>query len=326
LLYFRTEEVFLPASGKSASTHPPGEGARQGTPTEVELFISRTREEVDLLLPSLLPSPVSGEDKIHEAMAYALLAPGKRIRPVLTMAVVAMYGSAPEGTLAAACSTEMVHAASLILDDLPSMDGSRMRRGKPSTHVVFGESTAILAAVALLNHAYGSLSVTAGKSRIKEKMRCSLAGILSQSIGNRGVIGGQQADLDAEGKNLALKELEFIHSHKTGSLFIASAEMGALLGGASDFDREELKGYAKNLGLAFQITDDILDVAGLPEQTGKPTGGDASRTTFVDICGLSGARKLASELVGSAVAHLSRFGKKSALLEQLALLIANRES
>ncbi len=287
-------------------------------------YLDHSRREVDAALPSLLPGAAGEPDRVLDAMAYALLAPGKRMRPILTLAVASLYGGRPDEILPAACSLEMVHAASLILDDLPCMDGATLRRGRPATHVAFGEATAILAAVALLNRAYGVLA-GAGGPRLKERLRGALSLRFSEAIGTHGVIGGQQADLSAVGRALALRELEFIHSHKTGSLFIASAEVGALLMSAPEDDRIALGAYAKNLGLAFQITDDILDAKGEEAATGKNSGQDLSRSTFVMLCGTAGARQLAAELVDAAVAHLDRFGKRSRLLRELAVFVARRD-
>jgi geranylgeranyl pyrophosphate synthase len=292
--------------------------------TELEAFLERHRAGVDALLPDLLPPPSGDADTVREAMAYALLAPGKRMRPLLALAVATTLGGDPERVLAPACALEMVHAASLILDDLPSMDDARLRRGRPATHVVFGEATAILAAVALLNHAYGVVAGAVPGAAVKDRLRASIARRVSSAIGNDGVIGGQQADLSAVGKSLTLRELEFVHSHKTGSLFIASAEVGGLLMSAPARDLRALADYAKNLGLAFQITDDILDVQGTVETTGKDVGRDASRTTFVTLCGVEGARQLAAELVDAAVAHLAPFGRRAGLLSDLAFFIARR--
>jgi geranylgeranyl pyrophosphate synthase len=295
------------------------------SPEEILGFLREHREAVDRHLPSLLPEASGDAGVVREAMAYALLAPGKRMRPILALAVGSMFGGSPGRLLSPACALEMVHAASLILDDLPCMDGASLRRGRPATHIVYGEATAILAAVALLNRAYGVIVSEPLDGALKEKVRASLAARFSEAIGPGGVIGGQQADLSAEGKTLTLRELEFVHSHKTGSLFIASAEVGALLMSAPEPDRRALENYAKNLGLAFQITDDILDAQGTMESTGKDVGRDDTRTTFVTLCGAGGARQLAAELVDAAVAHLDRFGRRSRLLRDLAFFIARRD-
>jgi len=310
------------ASEKTLPTGP----APGGPPAELEGFLREHRAAVDELLPSLLPGASGDAGRVREAMAHALLAPGKRMRPILTLAVGSLFGGEPARLLPSACALEMVHAASLVLDDLPCMDAASLRRGRPATHIVYGEATAILAAVALLNHAYGVIAgAPSTTGALKEKVRAALAMRFSEAIGTGGVIGGQQADLSAVGRTLTLRELEFVHSHKTGSLFIASAEVGALLMSAPGPDRLALENYAKNLGLAFQITDDILDAQGTIESTGKDVGRDGSRTTFVTLCGVNGARQLAGELVDAAVAHLDRFGRRSRLLRDLAFFIARRD-
>jgi len=309
------------ASGKAAS-RAAGVADPRG---DLGRFLTEQRLAVDALLPSLLPSRAGEDDPVGRAMAYALLAPGKRMRPLLALAVASLYGGEPPAILPAACSLEMVHAASLILDDLPCMDGASIRRGRPATHVAYGEATAILAAVALLNHAYGVVAGLSAPVPVKDRIRATLARRFSEAIGTGGVIGGQAADLAAVGRALSLRELEFVHSHKTGSLFIASAEAGAILMSASDLDVLALENYAKNLGLAFQITDDILDAQGSVESTGKDVGRDSGRTTFVTLCGVEGARQLAVELVDAAVAQLDRFGRRSGLLRDLALFIARRD-
>ena len=314
----------MPQAGdpsRSADPNPPACRPRG----ELQTFLVRRRDEIDSLLPAILPPPAGEADRVREAMAYALLAPGKRMRPLLAVAVSSMYGGPTREVLHAGSALEMVHAASLILDDLPCMDAATLRRGRAATHIVFGEATAILAAVALLNHAYGVVAGAVGDGPARERLCASLARRFSEAIGNAGVIGGQQADLLAEGRALNLRELEFIHSHKTGSLFIASAEVGAIVMGADEADVAALRGYAKNLGLAFQITDDILDVQGSEAVTGKSLGKDAARTTFVTLCSVEGARELAEDLVTAAIAHLKPFGPKASLLEDLAVFVARRD-
>jgi geranylgeranyl pyrophosphate synthase len=314
------------ASARDRSARSPREhSAAFVASPELLALLESSRAEVDAILPDLLPPPSGPEDRVREAMVYALLAPGKRMRPILTLMVAGLYGKPSAEVLGPAGAIEMVHAASLILDDLPCMDAASLRRGRAATHVVYGEATAILAAVALLNHAYGVVSGMGGGEKMRDRLRASLGRRFSEAIGTHGVIGGQQADLLADGRTLALRELEFIHSHKTGSLFIASAEVGALVASAGAEDLAALQGYAKNLGLAFQITDDILDVQGDAATTGKDSGRDAGRTTFVTLCGAGGARELASELIDAAVGHLDRFGKRARMLKELALFIARRD-
>jgi geranylgeranyl diphosphate synthase type II len=313
-------------------------------PDDLAAWLASWRRRIDEALPALLPPALRPHDEepgrpamaapVREAMEWALLAPGKRIRPTLTLAVSQMYRADTRRLLPVACAIEMVHASSLILDDLPCMDNSALRRGRPACHVAFGESTAILAAVGLLNHAYAIVAGEVGRAKIKEVtrdfLRVMAARRLAAAIGLDGVIGGQFADLAAgprraSGEKVDLPTMEFIHSRKTGSLFIASAEIGACLSGALPEEVETLASYAKNLGLAFQITDDVIDAVGDTRTAGKPVRSDTDRATFVALCGLDGARTLAGELVKTAVAALSPFGRRAERLRDLARYVAVRD-
>jgi len=217
---------------------------------------------------------------------------------------------------------EMVHAASLILDDLPFMDDASLRRGKPVLHRVVGEANAVLASVALLNLAFATV---AEASALRERTRREAALCLTRAIGASGLIGGQVADLAATGKRLELEALEYVHSHKTGALFQAAAELGALGAGARVREVEALRRYAKNLGLAFQITDDLLDYSGDPSTTGKDAGLDRDKTTFVSLCGIDGARQLVDDLIAASVAALAPFGRKASRLTALAEMVRERD-
>jgi geranylgeranyl diphosphate synthase type II len=302
--------------------------------TDLDSWLAHWRETIDAALGGLLPARHQTAAAVHDAMSYALLAPGKRIRPTLTLAVGEIYRVEPRRLIPAACAIEMVHTSSLILDDLPSMDDSATRRGRPACHAVHGEATAILAAVGLLNHAYAILAGDAPGRQMdgtRDRLRAMVARRLAFAIGPDGVIGGQTADLEATRRHLAgdrsvdLITLEFIHSHKTGSLFIASAEVGALLSGATPEELDALTSYAKNLGLAFQITDDLIDAVGDAAVAGKPVRADAGKTTFVALCGVDGARGLAADLVDTAVRSLEPFGRRAARLRDLALFVATRD-
>jgi geranylgeranyl diphosphate synthase type II len=227
-----------------------------------------------------------------------------------------------EDALPLACAVEMVHASSLILDDLPSMDDATLRRGKPTLHKVVGEANAILAAVSLLNGAFEMIQEAPG---LNDRRRVRATARLAEAIGAAGLIGGQVADLEATGTKLDLEALEFIHSHKTGALFIAAAELGAIAAGGSSRDVEVLRRYAKNLGLAFQITDDLLDYSGSPGTTGKDAGLDRDRTTFVNLCGIDGARRLADELIAASLAALAPLGRRAEILAGLADMVRDRD-
>jgi len=290
--------------------------------TQLHEFLANTREKINKKLDDLLPAEECEPIILHQAMRYAVLKGGKRIRPAVTLAVVEMLGGDKEIALGPAAVLELIHAASLILDDLPCMDDASRRRGLPTVHLVFGEDQAVLAGVALLNLAYQHLAEWE-KDGIPG-MRESL-GELAIAVGTAGTIGGQSADLATHTDNATFERLEYIHSHKTGALFIASARMGARLAAADEEAIRDIERYAKNLGLAYQIMDDILDVVSTPDITGKTVGRDEKKVTFVRFIGLDAARKLVSELTDFAIASLARFGNTAGLLTELAKMLSHRD-
>lgn len=281
-------------------------------------------ERVDRRLPGLLPPPAERPAAVHQAMHYALTGPGKRVRPVLTLAVAEMFGRRAEPVLDIACAVEMVHACSLVLDDLPSMDDAHLRRGRPTVHRAFGEAVALLAALGLLNRAYALVAEAAHGLSLKRYAGEDMVHHLAVAIGSDGLIGGQALDLLSRPEELDLELLEYIHSHKTGALFMAAGELGAMAADARRRDLDLVSRFAKNLGLAFQISDDLLDVLATPEETGKDAGQDAAKVTFVKLLGIEGARTLAAELLGFAVESLAPLGKKADLLRQLARFVQTR--
>jgi len=296
--------------------------AAAAPPEEVREFLEATALLVDRELDRLLPAPSPGDGGVAESMRYTLLAPGKRLRPVLAMAVSEIYRVPREKVLPAAGALEMVHACSLILDDLPCMDDAAIRRGRPANHRVYGEATAVLAAFALLNLAYGVLSGAAAE--LGDSIRAEAGRRLSLALGTDGMIGGQALDLIRAPEGVDLDRMEKIHSRKTGSLFIASVEVGAILGQAESEERTALAAFAKNLGLAYQIVDDLLDATASPEQVGKPTRSDG-RGNFVDLAGVDGARRLARELADCAVEHLAILGSRASLLAGFATEMVRRD-
>ncbi|MEA2694436.1 MAG: geranylgeranyl diphosphate synthase, type [Acidobacteriota bacterium] len=257
-------------------------------------------------------------------MHYALTGPGKRLRPVLTLIVADLFGSRGEVVLDVACAVEMVHACSLIFDDLPSMDDAARRRGRPTVHLAHGEDVALLAGLALLNHAYALVAAGAQRLALRRYTSEDMIHHLAAAIGTGGLIGGQALDLSSRPEEMDLSLLEYIHSHKTGALFMAAGELGAMAADAKRRDLEVISRYAKNLGLAFQISDDLLDVLATPEETGKDTGKDAGKVTFVKLLGVDGARTLAAELLGFAVDSLAPLGKKAEPLRELARFVELR--
>ena len=261
-------------------------------------------------------------------MRYALTGPGKRVRPVLTLAVADMLDCRRDAVVDLACAVEMVHACSLVLDDLPAMDDARRRRGRATVHLVFGEDVALLAAFGLLNRAYGLVAEAGQRLSLSRYTAGDLAHHLAAAVGTDGLIGGQALDLESRGperEHLDLDRLEYIHSHKTGALFIAAAELGAMAADARRRELEAVTRYAKNLGLAFQITDDLLDVVGDPEEIGKDVAKDTGKVTFVDLLGVDGARALAAELLDFSMASLEPLGSRAAALRALAVLVRDRK-
>ncbi|HEV8337321.1 MAG TPA: polyprenyl synthetase family protein [Candidatus Polarisedimenticolia bacterium] len=291
-------------------------------PAKVRRFLEEHARLVDREMDRLLPAVSPESADVAAAMRYTALAPGKRLRPILALAVADLYRAPRERVVPAACALEMVHACSLILDDLPCMDDAATRRGRPANHRVHGEATAVLAAFALLNLAYGILSGAA--AGLGDSIRAEAGRRLSLALGTDGMIGGQALDLAVSPSGVNLDRLEKVHSRKTGSLFIASVEVGAILGGAPEKERSALAAFAKNLGLAYQIVDDLLDATGSIEQIGKPVHADP-RGNFVDLAGVEGARHLARELADCAVEHLSPLGNRSSLLRGLASELIHRE-
>lgn len=290
--------------------------------TKLRAHLDRCVALIEAELEQALPPPGAPPQRLHDAMRYTLLAGGKRLRGVVVLTACDLLRGPREQALPLACAVEMVHACSLILDDLPCMDDAGLRRGKPTAHRVFGEATAILAAFTLLNAAFERVHEAEG---LRDRARRRITLQLTRAIGPQGLGGGQLADLDSTGQRLDLEALEFIHSHKTGALFIAAAEMGLLAAGGKARDLAGLHRYAKNLGLAFQITDDLLDYSGSPEVTGKDAGLDRNKTTFVDLCGIDGSRRLVDELIDASIGALAPFGKRGAMFAALAEYVRCRD-
>lgn len=258
---------------------------------------------------------------LQEAMEYSLLAGGKRIRPVLTLEVCRMCGGDPQAALPFACALEMVHTYSLIHDDLPAMDDDKLRRGRPTNHVVYGEATAILAGDGLLTAAFEQLAkAQLPAQRIVEAVAC-----LSRNAGPGGMVGGQALDMAGEGRSMTRGELEQLQSLKTGALISAAAELGCIAAGGSEEQRRKVRDYAQALGRAFQVQDDILDVTSTDEELGKNVGSDRvnEKTTFVTALGLDGSRALVKELTQKAVDALAEF-EQGEFLVWLAQSLAKR--
>lgn len=290
---------------------------------QLEDWRRRTEEALRQRLPAETTTPAS----LHRAMRYAVLDGGKRIRPLLAYATGHALGVPPEHIDAPACAVELIHAYSLVHDDLPAMDDDDLRRGKPTCHKAFGEAEAILAGDALQSLAFHLLAYEAVPG-IPASRQLQMVEELARASGSRGMAGGQSIDLNAVGRELNVAELENMHIHKTGALIRASVKLGALC--AADADEatlDRLDHFAKCIGLAFQIRDDILDVESDTETLGKPQGSDMARNkpTYPALLGLDEARRMADELYRDALDSLTPFGARSAPLEALASYIVQRE-
>jgi geranylgeranyl diphosphate synthase type II len=285
-------------------------------------------EKVERILAEALPGRHEEPKLLHEAMRYSTLEGGKRLRALLAMAACEAVGGDLKKTGGFAAAVEMVHAYSLIHDDLPCMDDDDMRRGKPTNHRVFGEAVAVLAGDGLLTQAFLELARMPEKYGISAETTVRVVEELAQAIGSLGMVGGQVVDILSEGKEISGETLEYIHSHKTGALFTAALRGGALLGGCSERQLELLTIYGENFGLAFQITDDILDEVGDSSQTGKAVGADreAGKQTYPHLYGLERSRELARECVQACLDALEGFPAQAWFLRELAKFVLIRES
>lgn len=264
--------------------------------------------------PAVLAAPV----------ARALSSAGKRVRGLLLIAVGEAFGARAEKLLPAAAAIEMIHASSLVLDDLPSMDDAVLRRGAPTLHREFGEDLAILSAVALLNHAYGLVAQAHAELSPRRWPMQQVVQRVVDAVGWDGTIAGEAVDLHSEQAQLDFDTLEFIHSRKTGALFVAAAAVGGMLANIHTAPLQRIEVFAKNLGLAFQITDDVLDVTSSPETLGKDVGKDEQRLTFVKLAGVEGARKLSEELVETSMSAIAPLGGAAEPLRALAVMVRDR--
>ena len=282
-------------------------------------YLDESREKVEQALNTLMPREGSHPDRLVSAMRHSLFAGGKRIRPILVLAAAAAAGGKDNFALQPACAVELVHTYSLIHDDLPAMDDDDFRRGRPTCHRAFDEGTAILAGDALLTMAFDLLSVeNKGEGEgIEAHLRLRMVQELARAAGWRGMVGGQQVDMDSEGTEPDLPLLEYIHTHKTGALIRCSLIMGGLAANADETTLRALASFGEKVGLAFQVVDDILDVTATTEEMGKDQGSDAERgkITYPGLFGLEGARERAFKLVDDAKAVMDGVDSAGRLAE-----------
>jgi len=288
-------------------------------------WMAAVQSRMETALARLLPAADALPTKLHDAMRYAVLGGGKRVRPLLVFGAGEFAGAAPEALEIPAAALEMIHAYSLVHDDLPCMDDDSLRRGKPTVHVEFDYATALLAGDALQAQAFHVLAANPAAADAATQLR--MLDVLARAAGSRGMCGGQQIDLDAVGRDLTEPELELMHIHKTGALIRASVNLGALCGGPLETaERERLDHYAKCAGLLFQVVDDILDATADTTTLGKTAGKDAQddKPTYVSILGLAAARRKADDLLTESLDSLAPFGSRGGRLADLARFIARR--
>jgi geranylgeranyl diphosphate synthase type II len=291
-------------------------------------YLSERKALVDSALEDNLSGGQNDPPVIFQAIRYSLLAGGKRIRPILCLAAAEVVGGKAEAVLPAACALEMIHTYSLIHDDLPAMDNDDFRRGRPTSHKVFGEDIAILAGDALLTEAFRLLTSRENMPGIPPERLLDVSCEIAEAAGHRGMVGGQVLDIRAEGEEVGLETLYAIHRRKTGALLRVSIRAGAILAGAGEEALAALSDYGGKIGLAFQIADDILNVEGDPLLLGKGTGSDAARgkVTFPALMGIDASRAQAEELVMDAIASLASFDDRAAQLRAIAQYILERRS
>ncbi|MFH1092158.1 MAG: farnesyl diphosphate synthase [Pseudomonadota bacterium] len=287
---------------------------------ELNDYLTQRRRIIEQALDEALPESGALTGKVVEAMRYSLFAGGKRLRPILCLAGAEAVGAPPETALPAAVAVEMIHTYSLIHDDLPAMDDDDLRRGQPSNHVVFGEGLAILAGDGLLTLGFRVLAKAGLVGRVPPERALAALDLVAESASPEGMVGGQAVDLLAEGHEVDEELVKFLHQKKTAALIAASLAAGATLGGGSETQVSALENFGRRLGLAFQITDDILDIEGDPARMGKPAGSDQAleKATYPKVVGLKKAKETAVELAAEAKTFLDGFGPEADPLRAIA--------
>lgn len=290
--------------------------------------LHQRKELIDKHLAEYLSAPDTHPPVIHQAMHYAVFNGGKRLRPMLVLEGAAIAGKKPEIAMLTACGMELIHCYSLVHDDLPAMDDDDFRRGKPTCHRVFGEANAILTGDALLTAAFELFAANTQVPGVRPEQVVKVIAEIAAAAGSRGMIGGQVMDLEAENEVIDLPTLQTLHSLKTGALFTASLRAGALLGDMNEEGLQALTDYARHFGLAFQITDDLLDIKGDERVLGKPVGSDAKnhKSTYPSLLGVEQAELMARQSIENCVASLERFGPEADFLRQLAYFTLERQS
>lgn len=290
-------------------------------------ILSEKKKQVEQHLYTYFSGFNGLQQTVFQAADYSIKAGGKRLRPVLLLEACQLFGGSESDAMDFACAIEMIHTYSLIHDDLPSMDDDDFRRGKPTNHVVYGEGAAILAGDGLLNRAYEVMIQKTMSSDTMTDRYLHAMNEIASAAGIDGMIAGQIVDLESETKSVPIETVDFIHSHKTGALITASLAAGAMIGGAGEEDLINIRHYGRNIGMAFQIIDDILDITGDQEKLGKDIGSDAEKqkSTYPSLLGLEESRKIAQDLLRESKEILEAYGDRSDFLKALSDFLANRE-
>ncbi len=293
---------------------------------DIKAYLAKKKDLVDRSLEKLVPPAKMFPQAVHEAMRYSLFAGGKRVRPILAVAAAESLGARTPGLMPIAASLELIHTYSLIHDDLPAMDDDDFRRGRPTCHRVYGEAMAILAGDGLLNMAFEVLSDPRRLKDVPAQRLLAITKEIATASGVFGMVGGQVVDIQSEGREIDFPTLEYIHTHKTGALIRTSVRVGSLFARAGRRQFAALSRYGELVGLAFQIADDILDIVGKQEDTGKDVGSDLKKgkKTFPSFYGLEESRRRANEVAERAVAALEGFGRAADPLRELAKYIVTR--
>jgi geranylgeranyl diphosphate synthase, type II len=294
---------------------------------DLRAYLEEKRRIVEAALRRFAPLEEGPAEEVMKAMNYSLFAGGKRLRPILCLAGATAVGGNESLVLPVATALEMIHTYSLIHDDLPAMDNDDLRRGRPTSHKVFGEAVALLAGDGLLTEAFALMARRDVPGNPEPGSLLRVIALIARAAGHDGMVGGQVVDIRSEGKALDPATVEFIHTHKTGALITASVVSGAVLAGGDERQVEAITAYGKAIGLAFQIADDILDIEGDAKQMGKSVGGDArkKKITYPSVLGLEASRKIQTEMVENALNALRDFDEASDPLRHLAGYIIERK-
>ncbi len=293
---------------------------------EIEKYLAEMKELVDDALDKYIPPVNEFPPGIHESMRYSIFAGGKRLRPILVIASAETVGGRREDVLPFAAAVEIIHTYTLIHDDLPALDNDDFRRGKPTNHKVFGEAIAILAGDALLTYAFQLMTDPNLMNTVSPAVILSAANEMAKAVGSLGTIGGQVVDIQSEGKEVDKETIEYIHTHKTGALILASVKCGAILSEGNEAEMEALISYGRDIGLAFQIVDDILDLEGDEDKLGKAIGSDIEnkKVTYPALFGIEESRQMASRLVERGISSLKMFGSRADVLRDIADFFVSR--